>query len=109
MIFASTDNNKEVLKNFAELSDEIKNQTETIIGNKHIEYGRHFMKIKFELDDDLPLGIILNILVCIIAVEFVFQGNSKYHAQVYLHECLYEFVNELSRAYNSCKIYIALR
>ena len=49
------------------------------------------MKIRFESDDDLPLGKRLNILVCIIVAGSVFQEDNNY----YLHECLYEFVNEL--------------
>ena len=31
------------------------------------------MKIRFESDDDLPLGEILSIPVCIVTVGFVFQ------------------------------------
>ena len=33
------------------------------------------MKIKFESDDDLPLGKILNIPLCVIIVKSVFQEN----------------------------------
>ena len=33
------------------------------------------MKIKFESDDDLPLGKILNILVCVIIVKGVFEED----------------------------------
>ena len=50
------------------------------------------MKIRFELNDDLPLGKILSIPVCIIGS--VFPEDSGYHPQFYLHECLYKFVNE---------------
>ena len=52
LIFASTDKNKDILKKYTELWDEFKNQIETS-GNKRIEYGRDFMKIRFESDDDL--------------------------------------------------------
>ena len=45
------------------------------------------MKIRFESDDDLTLGKILNIPVCIIAVGSGFQENNNYYPQVYLHEC----------------------
>ena len=61
-----------------------------IRGNKPIEYGKGFMKIKFESDDDLPLGKILSIPVCIITVGSVFQENINYYPQVHLHEYLYE-------------------
>ena len=73
LIFASTDKNKEVLERYTELWDEIKNQIETISGNKPIKCGKNLMKIRFELDYDLPLGKILSIPVCIIAVGSVFR------------------------------------
>ena len=82
--------NKEALENNKECWDEIKNQIETMSGNKPIKYGRDFMKVKFELLDDLPLGKILSTPVCIIAVGSVFQENNSCYPQVYLHECLYE-------------------
>ena len=53
------------------------------------------MKIRFGSDDDLPLGKILNIRSMIIVTRSVFQENSKYYPEVYLHECGYEFVNKL--------------
>ena len=56
LILASTNKNKEVLEKYTKLWDEIKNQIETINGGKPIKYKRDFMKIRFESDDDLPLG-----------------------------------------------------
>ena len=56
LIFAFTNKNKEVLKKYTELWDEIKNQIETTNGGKPIKYKKDFLKIRFELDDDLPLG-----------------------------------------------------
>ena len=52
----STDGNKEVLKKYTELWDGIKNEIETINGGKKGEYGKGFMKIKFNTDDNLPLN-----------------------------------------------------
>ena len=89
LIFASTDKNKEVLKSYTELWDEMKNQIETINVKKQIEYGGDLLKIRFESDDDLPLGKILNIPACIIAVGSAFKV-SNYYLQAHLHECLYE-------------------
>ena len=37
------------------------------------------MKIRFQSDDDLPLGKILNIPVCVIIVRSVFQESSNYY------------------------------
>ena len=53
------------------------------------------MKIRFEFDDDLLLGKTLSISMCIIVAGSVFQEENNYYPQVYLHECLYEFVNSL--------------
>ena len=72
MIFTSIDKNKEVLEKYKELWDKIKNETETISGVEPIEYKKDFMKIRFESDDDLPLGKILNIPVCIVTAGPVF-------------------------------------
>ena len=47
------------------------------------------MIIKFQ-SDDLPLGKMLSIPVCIITVGSVFQENNNYYPQVHLHECLHE-------------------
>ena len=87
LIFASTDKNKEALKKYTKLWDEIKNQIETINNNKQIEHKRDFMKIRFESDDDLTLGKILSIPVCIIVARSVFQEDNNYYPQVYLQEC----------------------
>ena len=56
-----------------------------------MKYEKDFMKIKFESNDDLPLGKILNIPVFIIIVRSVFEEDGKYYQQVLLHECLYEY------------------
>ena len=86
LVFASTDKNKEALENYTELWDEVKDQIKTISGDNPIEYGKDFMKARFESNDDLPLGKILNIFVCIIVVESVFQRDNNYYPQVLLHE-----------------------
>ena len=52
----STDENKEVLEKYTELWDGIKNEIETINGGKKGEYGKDFMKIKFNTDDKLALN-----------------------------------------------------
>ena len=54
--FNSADKNKEVLKKYAKLWNGIKNEIETINGSKEGEYGKDFMKIKFDTDDNLPLN-----------------------------------------------------
>ena len=48
------------------------------------------MKIRFESDNDLPLGKVLSISKCIIAVGSVLKKDNSYYPQAHLHECLYE-------------------
>ena len=56
LIFNSTDKKKEVLKKYIKLWNGIKNEIETINESKKSEYGKDFMKIKFDTDDNLPLN-----------------------------------------------------
>ena len=74
-----TGKNKEVLKKYKEPWDEIKNHIRTITAGKPIKYERDLMEIRFESDDDLPLGKILSISLCIIAVRSVFKKDNNYH------------------------------
>ena len=74
MIFGSTDKNKEVLKHYGELWEEINNQTETINGSELNKYKKYFRKISFE-SDNKPLGKKLSIPSMIIATRNVFQEN----------------------------------
>ena len=55
LIFESVDKNKEVLKKYAGVWDGIKNKIKAISGDKQNDYGKDYMKIKFNSDDDLPL------------------------------------------------------
>ena len=85
----STDEKKEILKNYTELWDGIKNEIETINGGKIGEYDKDFMKIKFSSDDDLLLNNPLKFPTMTAVVRSVFEENDKYYPQVYLDECFY--------------------
>ena len=77
--FHSTDDeNKEVLKKYAQLLDEVKYLIKTINGGKSGEYGQDFKKIKFKLDDDLPLNKLLKFHTMTIIIRSVFEENGKY-------------------------------
>ena len=91
LAFVSKDKNREALDNYTDFWDEIKNQIETINGDNPVKYWKDFMKARFESNDDLPLGKILNIPVFIIVLKSVFQRDSNYYPHVLLYECLYEY------------------
>ena len=73
LIFASTDKNEMVLRDYTEIWDEIKEQIELVSGNKAIKYSKDFMKIKFESNDDLPVSKIINIPVCVLIIRGVLK------------------------------------
>ena len=89
LILDSTDRNKEVLIKYTELWDGIKNSVEKV-NNKLGEYGKDFMKIKFNSDDNLPLNKTLKLQNITINIRSVFEDNGKYYPQVFLDECLCE-------------------
>ena len=68
-----------VLKSYTELWDEIKEQIELTTGNKVIKYDKDFIKEKFKTDDDLPLGKILNIPVCVVIIRGGFEEDSTFY------------------------------
>ena len=75
---------------YTKIWDKIKNQTETINGGEPIKYKKDFMRIRFESDDNLPLGKMLSIPGMIIVVGSLLQEDNKYHPQVCWHECVYK-------------------
>ena len=60
LILDSTDKNKKLLIKYTKIWDRIKNLIEKV-NNKPGEYGKDFMKIKFNSDDNLPLNKTLKI------------------------------------------------
>ena len=90
LVFDSTDENKEVLKKYTELWDGIKNEIKTINGSKIGEYGKDFMKIKFNTDDNMLLNKPLKLNLLTIIVRCIFEEDGKLYPQIYLEDCLHE-------------------
>ena len=103
LVFGSTDENKEVLKKYTEPWDWIKNEIETINGSKKGEYGKDFMKIKFNTDDSLPLNKPLNLHLLTIIVRCIFEEDGKFYPQHYLDDCLYE-LSATYKCYNAIEL-----
>ena len=85
LVFYSTDTGKEVLQKYTELWYGIKNLIEKI-DNKPSEYGSDFKKIKFNLDDNLPLNKILKLHNLTVVVNSFFE-DGKYYPQIFLGQC----------------------
>ena len=90
LIFDSVDENKEVLKKYADVWDGIKNKIKAINGGKENDYGKDYMKIKFNSDDDLPLNKLLKFRLMTIIIRCVFSEDGKIYLQLFLDDTLYE-------------------
>ena len=55
----------------------IKDHIELISDVRSTKYQKYFMKINFKSDDDLPLGIMLSIPVCVIIVTSVLKETTN--------------------------------
>ena len=82
--------NKGLLKKYADVWDGIKNEIKAINGGKENDYGKDYMKIKFNSDDDLPLNKPLKFHTVTIIIRSVFEEGSKLYPQVLLNDTLYE-------------------
>ena len=83
-------NNDDVLVKFAEVWRGIKDQIKKINNGSVGQYGKDYMKIKFDSDDNLPLNKILKFRVLTIIIGNIFEKDGKYYPQIFLDDCLYE-------------------
>ena len=74
----STGENKEVLEKFTELCDRIKSEIETINGGRKGEYGKDFIKIRFNTDDNFLLNKPLKLHLLIIIVRCILEDAKFY-------------------------------
>ena len=72
-----------MLKNCTELWDEIKNEIKIINGGKEGQYGKDFLKTKFDTDDDLLLNKLLKFPTMTIVVGSVFEDDGKFYPQIF--------------------------
>ena len=91
MIFHdSVNENKELLKKYADIWDRIKNEIKTIKGGKENDYGKDYLKIKLNADDDLPLNKPLKFDAMTAIIKSVFKEDGKLYPQAFLDDALYE-------------------
>ena len=61
----------------------IKNKIKTINGGKENDYGKDYMKNRFDSDDDLPLKKPLKFHVMTIIIRSVFEEDGKLCPQLF--------------------------
>ena len=86
----SVDENKELLKKYADVSNRIKNKIKAINNDEENNYEKNYMKSKFNSDDDLPLNKPLKFHIMTIIIRSVFEEDGKLYLQVFLDDTLYE-------------------
>ena len=86
----SVDENRDVLKKYNEVWDGIKNKIKAINDNGENDYGKNYMKIKFNSDDDLQVNKPLKFRAITIIIRSVFEEDGKLYPQIFLDDDLYE-------------------
>ena len=79
----STDENKELLKKNVDVWTGMKNKIKAMNDDKENDYEKHYMKIKFNSDYDLPLNKPLKFHAMTIIITSVFQEDGKIYPQVF--------------------------
>ena len=59
-------------------------------GGQKVEYGKDFLKIRFESNDDLPLNKPIKLHLLTIITRSVFSKDDKFYLQLFLDDALYE-------------------
>ena len=72
-----------------ELWKKVRDLIRSITKNSN-KYDEKYMKIKFNLDKELPLNKTIEITTMAIVVRPVFHESNKYHVRVFLDGCLYK-------------------
>ena len=78
----------ELLKKHTGVWDGIKNKIKAINGGKENDYGKDYIKIKFNSDDGLPLNKLLKFHAMTIIIRSVFEEGGKLYLQVVLDDAL---------------------
>ena len=86
----SVNENKEVLKKYADIWNGIKSKIKAKNGGKENDYRKDYIKIKFNSDDDLPLNKPLKFHAMTIIIRSVFEEDGKLYPQFFLDKALYE-------------------
>ena len=86
----SVNENKVLLKNYADVWDGIKNEINAINADIKNDYKEDYMKSKLNSEDDLPLNKPLKIHEITIIIKSVFEESGKLYPQVFLDDALYE-------------------
>ena len=92
LVLDDVNENKKFQKKYEEVWEDVKKEIETINCGEKTEYGKDFLKIRFESNDDLPLNKPIKLRLLTIIIRSVFSEDGKFYPQLFLDEVLYELV-----------------
>ena len=81
-----TNESKEKIKKYEELWSKTRDLIRPITKNTN-DYDEKYMKIKFDLDEELPLNKTMEIYNVTIFIRAIFYENNKYYPNVFLDKC----------------------
>ena len=100
LIFDSTDGNKELLKNYNDVFNGIRDKIKEIC-SEECDYEKDYMKFKFNSDDNFPLNKPLKFHLMTITIRSVFEEGGKLFCRrnlCYFHSFLY-FVKKKNKKF----------
>ena len=89
MTLVRKNESKEKIEKNEELWKKVRDLIRSITKNSN-GYDEKYMKIKFNLDNELPLNKTIEITTMIIVVRPVFNESNKYYVRVFLDGCLHK-------------------
>ena len=87
--FDTTDENKELQKEYIDVWNGIKDKINTINSGEH-DYEKDYTKTKFDSDHDSPLNKPLKFHAMTIIIRSAFEEDGKLYLQAFLDDALYE-------------------
>ena len=73
----SVNENKALVKTYTDVWDGVKNEIKIINGGKENDYGKDYMKIQFNSDEDLPLNKPLKFFAMKVTIRSFFEESDK--------------------------------
>ena len=90
LILDDVNENKEVSNKYEEVWEGFEKEIETINSGEKIKYGKHYMKIRFKSNNDLPLNKPIKLCLLTIIIRSAFGEDGKFYPQSFLDDALYE-------------------
>ena len=86
----SVNENKALLIKYADVWDGIEDEIKAINGGEENDYGKDYMKLQFNSDDDLRLNKPLKLHAMAITIRSIFEEGGKLYPPVFSDERLHE-------------------